>query len=235
MMKILRDRIDKGVKNFFHSLRLAFANHKELLDDVEEINIFLAGNSSKSPILKELFEKEIENQNKLFKKELNRDDIFKIFPPLENKDNFEKPNGKTGVAFGLIEARKGGRILVIDKDVKKETSQINFKYYLGYNKRKKFKVAIDRETPYNKWIEFIDASEDTFEIFYSSSSIVTTNNVPINDESIKKVSLKIDVIDENASVYIRLVSPDEIEYVVSDDNKIANGKYLGKIHRVRLK
>lgn len=26
----------------------------------------------------------------------------------------------------------------------------------------KFKVAIDRNEKYNKWIEFIDASEDTF-------------------------------------------------------------------------
>lgn len=236
MLGILRNRIYKGVKNFFHSLRLAFTNYQDMLDEIEEINIFLAGNSSKSHILKELFTKELEEQNKIFKEELQRDkDIFKIYEPLDNKDEFDKPTGKTGVAFGLIATRKGGDILVIDHNLKDEESEINFKYYLGDSRKRKFKVVIDRDEPYNKWIEFIDASEDTFEVFYSSQSIVTTNKIPISDDSIKKLSLKIDTVDEDAFVYIRLVSPNEFEYVVAKEEGIKNNKYLTKINKISLK
>jgi hypothetical protein len=235
MTEILKNRIDKGVKNFFHSLRLAFKNHQEILDEIEEINIFLAGNSSKSNILRELFDTEIEIENKTFKEELQSEkDVFKIYAPLDSGAEFDKPTGKTGVAFGLIETRKGGDILVIDHNVKDEKSEINFKYYLGISRRKKFKVVINRDEPYNKWIEFIDASEDTFEVFYSSQSIVTTNKIATSDNSIKKVSLKIDNVDEDALVYIRLISPNEFEYVVALEDEIANEQYLGKINRVVL-
>jgi hypothetical protein len=203
LLKILKNRINKGIEAFFILLENVF-------DTKDEINIFLAGNSSKSPIVKELFEKRIKNKN------------IKLFAPLDNK-NIEKPNGKTGVAFGLIETRKnGGNILVIPK-------KLHFKYYLGRNKRKQFYLIIDKNTPYNQWVEFLDASEEFFDIYYTSCALALTN-LPITDKDVKKLSLKIDEVDENKNIYIRLISPSEFEYGVGE-----NENNISHIKKVRLK
>ena len=236
MIEILSNRIYKGVQNFFHSLRLAFDNRKIDLSNIEVINIFLAGNSSKSMFVKRLFEQEIAKQTLEFKESTGTDkEIFKIYDPLgADKGNLEKPTGKTGVAFGLIETREGGDILVIDHNTTKN-KDIAFKYYLGESKKKKFKVKIGRDTKYNEWIAFTDASYKTFELYISSQSIVSTNKTKIDDSAIKKRIFTIDTVDEDALVYIRVVSPSEIEYVVAMEDGIKNEQYLGEIQKVVLK
>ena len=105
---------------------------------------------------------------------------------------------------------------------------------MGRSRKKKFRVVIDRNTSYNKWVPFIDASVDTFEVYYSSQPIVTTNKVPITDESIKKLMLKIDKTEENSDIYIRLVSPSEFEYVVATEDGIKKEKYLTEVKRVKI-
>jgi hypothetical protein len=233
MFKVLENRIEKGVKNFFESLRLAF-NHKEInLNSIDEINIFLAGNSSKSALVSKIFETEIEVMTKELKGEIESEkEYFKIFQPLGNEDgNLEKPTGKTGVAFGLIESREGGDILVLDHNVKEN---INFKYYLGESRKKKFKVVVDREQSYHEWVEFIDATQETFELYYSSQSLVSTNKIPIDDNSIKKQILKIDKVDDEALIYVRITTPTEFEYVVAHEDKIGSSEYLQDIVTVSL-
>ena len=214
---ILKTRIKKGVDGFFESLREVFVNHSDEIDlSANEVNIFLAGNSSKSPLVKELFEARIKQEQEMMDKD-NYKATFKLFAPLDNKDDFEKPNGKTGVAFGLIETRPTGKILVVDKNLKQK--EIKFKYYLGVNKRKKFKTILSRETPYQKWVRFIDARVDEFEVYYTSSSVATTNTMFINDNSVKRKKLKITKTDESKSVYVKFISPTKFEYGVGSDEK----------------
>jgi len=217
LLRILESRIEKGIDSFFASLEQVFESYGEIMqsNDIDRINVFLAGNSSKSPIVKKLFNKKIEE----FKLELSQDGIntdILIFDPLDNKDDFSKPNGKTGVAFGLIETRSGGVIKVIDRNIKDK--DIKFSYYLGRNRRRKFRVVIDRDSEYGNWYEFIDAGDD-FEIYYTSSPLAIKNSLPIKDNSIKKVRLSIptDMRDENKSIYIKLTSPNSFEYGIGDD------------------
>ena len=213
LLEILKTRIAKGVEALFVGINKAFySQQNEIEFDVDTINIFLAGNSSKSPIVKELFEKNIKELEDKFREANIEDASIEIYNPLENKNDFNKPNGKTGVAFGLIETRTGGRILVIDKNIKDDN--ISFKYYLGINKRRKFKVKIDREMEYNRWIEFIDASQDSFEIYYTSSPLANKNSLPITDNSIKKIRLNISKVDEDLSVFIKLINSTTFEYGV---------------------
>jgi len=232
LYNILYKRIEKGIKAFFEQLRLAFS-HKDIhLQDIETINIFLAGNSSKSHILKTIFEKELEIQENKIKEDTNQENIFKLYQPLSNDDNdIEKPTGKTGVAFGLIKSRKSGKVLVVDHNIGED---INFKYYLGHRKKKNFRVDIDREDSYNQWIDFIDAGVNQFEIFYRSYPVASTDELSIDDESIKKLLVTINIVDENALVYIRLVSPTQIEYVVALGDEIKQGKYLCDIQNISL-
>lgn len=236
LLASLKERIDKGVENFFHSLRLAFEEHSVGLNKIEEVNIFLAGNSSKSIFVKELFEEKIAEETLKFKESMGTDkEIFQIYEPLGgDAKNLEKPTGKTGVAFGLIETREGGDILVIDHNTK-ENEDIAFKYYLGESRKKKFKVIVDRNSNYGEWIKFIDASRESFELYISSQSIVSNNQTSINDSGIKKRIIKIDTVNDDALVYVRVVSPSEIEYVVANEDEIAQEQYLGEVQKIILK
>ncbi|MDQ6961212.1 MAG: hypothetical protein Q9M28_01595 [Mariprofundaceae bacterium] len=227
---ILYQRIQKGVIAFFEQLRLAFNNPDIDLKDIEKINIFLAGNSSKSSILKGIFDEEIQQQQELIKKNTHKEDVYKLFEPLKgNDENLEKPTGKTGVAFGLIRSRKGGKIRVIDHNMEDD---IQFKFYLGYSKKGKFQFVIDRDVKYQTWVEFIDATVDQFEIFYTSSAMASTNKLPIEAEDIHKHLIHLEKTDDEAMVYIRVVSPTEIEYVVSKD--IESETYLQKTKKISL-
>jgi len=215
LITVLKNRIEKGIDSFFEGLREVFTNHIDNLNlDNNTINIFLAGNSSKSPLVKEIFDKKIDELQKDAEKQ-NYQSEFKLYPPLDNQNDFEKPNGKTGVAFGLIETRPSGKILIFDKNLKQ--NDIKFKHYLGTPKRKKFKVIISKEQEYNQWIEFIDAAYNEFEVYYTSLSSATTNNMSIKDSTIQRKKLKIKNKDENKNIYIRLIDPNTFEYGVGTD------------------
>lgn len=229
ILEILEARIKRGVDNFFEALRLAFSNKKVDLGAIKEVNIFLAGNSSKSAFVEKLFNEKIaqeeENLSKEFQKPL--EGLYRIYRPLgENDNDFERPNGKTGVAFGLIRSKKGGTILVKDHNV---GSDINFKYYLGKKKKSKFNTVVSRDAKYGEWIKFIDASESVFEVFYTTQASVTTNSVDISDSGIKKMRIDTGFADENCYIYVRIVSPNKFEYVVADEEGIKNGDYKTEI------
>ncbi|HBC3948707.1 TPA: molecular chaperone DnaK [Vibrio parahaemolyticus] len=229
---ILTNRIERGVKNFFEALRLAFSHSRLALADIDNVKIFLAGNSSQSSFVSMLFESHIAIQHQ----EMGvpeGESRFELFAPLgADKDDVEKPTGKTGVAFGLIESREGGRVKVVDHNIADE--DVRFKYYLGESRKKKFRPLIDREAKFNQWNEFIDAYYDTFEIFFTDQPSSSTGQISIGDSSIKKKVVKLDVTDEDALVYIRVVSPTAIEYVVANEEDIANAQYLNDIKRIEL-
>ncbi|MGM9572599.1 MAG: molecular chaperone DnaK, partial [bacterium] len=243
---LLRERIEKGVKNFFEALKLTFRSAK--IREMNNIIIFLAGNSSKSPIVADLFKQYIAERTEFILKELKGSEdreYFKVYPPLGtpeaqeiqknngievDENDLTRPTGKTGVAFGLLEGRPGSRIKVIAE--KKSTDEIKFNYYIGYNAKKKFRPVFGRDTEYNKWINFIDASETDFEIYYTDLPEATNNNLPIKEVS-KKIC-RIAEADESANVYIRAVEPSVIEYVAATEEGIGNNEFLGDIIRLEL-
>ncbi len=93
---------------------------------------------------------------------------------------------KRGLHFGLIESREGGSVKVVDHNIADE--DVRFKYYLGENRKKKFKPLIDREVKFNEWNDFIDADYDTFEIFLTDQPSSSTGQISIGDSSIKRKS-----------------------------------------------
>lgn len=271
---ILRDRIKEGVDNFFNALKLNFARN-----DVAEcdcVNIFLAGNSSKSPVVWQLFEEQIkERTDDLNKKRAEKGEetdaghlYYKIFPPLgvteedikgqagsavkvegaikkadgnsagvkkssPSKNTLElKPTGKTGVAYGLLLCRKGGKI----KDVpeKKQDEEAKFKYYLGCEIKGKFNTIVNTSVEYGQWVLFIDASVDEFDIYYTSSPNCTTNQLDIDAGSVflKKCSIKEE--NDEADIYIRTVAPTVVEYVVATEEGIKQQNYIEEPVRVEL-
>lgn len=233
---ILKQRISKGVRQFFNALKSAFGElYIQKTASIDHVNIFLAGNSSKSPLLKDIFAENIKEWNKNISQKENEDDsFFTLFPPLGSKEAFEiqsnhginnideleAPNGKTGVAWGIIEGRKGGRIEVIEEIT--ADSEAKFAYYLGISKKKKFSMKISRDTQYSVWTKFIPALQEKFEILYTSLPEATNGNLLESDEGVLRKRLEVKEYGDNLFIFIKLTGVNQIEYAVGkDENSIS--------------
>ena len=206
---LIKDKIEKGIKNFFIKLEDAFKD-----ENVKKVHIFLAGNSCRHSFVNEIFEKYVaEMKDKI---ELVIYDLKAIKE--SDKENESKVTGKTGVAYGLIYSRKGGRIKVTNRDEKENVAnEINFKFYLGNNKKDKFNPIITPNSNYGKY-EFLGIlTSDIFEIYYTSSPEAQTGTMEIgkDDPKIKRISLNEEYDeDERYRIYIKTVTPDKISYAI---------------------
>ena len=149
---------------------------------------------------------------------------FKIFPALgtdsahelqksrgvEIRTDMTAPTGKTGVAFGLLLSRAGG--LVQTKHITPDPAKTPFSCYVGRNRKRKFKTIIDRNTKFNVWYPFIDAG-DSFDIFYTNLPEAASNQMDIRKA--KRVTISVDEPDETATVFIRAVKSNVIEYQIA--------------------
>ena len=251
--KILSERICRGVDNFFISLRDAFDkvsggedNGVAVLSDISEIKIFLAGNSTKSELVKKIFEEYINTETGRARQLLGfgrgqNMPHFTLYPPLGtdeadkvqeesgifvDKNNFARPTGKTGVAFGLLRCRDGSAIRVVDITPEgKDKKQIPFQFYVGRARLGKFKVMLDKATKLGEWHKFIGAKLGVFDLLYSNESIAATNEAPVSVA--KRLTIHFDA-DPTASVYIKAVTSNQICYAVSKDVPTAEveGKFI---------
>ena len=228
------------MKNFFFRLKEAF-REPEVPKDLEKISIFLAGNSSKSPIVTQLFKECIE----AFEKD-NHDaykDKFELFPPLgtaeanakmkertiEPKDGIEQPTGKTGVAFGLVMGREGGNIKVIDKN-QDDTGHIAFRFYVGKQRKGLFVPILTMASKQGEWHKvMVVGDRKTIEINYSDLPEAGTGEL-----SIRKTFTHVCTINPNdcgGSLYIRVKSANEFDWTVAKSEKQVDEK---KAKTVRL-
>ncbi|ATV64711.1 acetate and sugar kinases/Hsc70/actin family protein [Fusobacterium pseudoperiodonticum] len=207
--KFIREKIDKGINNFFIKLEDAFKD-----EDAKEINIFLAGNSCKHPFVNEIF---AEYQEKMKDKiKLNLYDL-KAIEGLKEKDSTKvMPTGKTGVAYGLIYSRKGGRIKVTNRDEKENmANEVNFKFYIGNNKRDLFNSVLSPNSKYEKYEYFGKVTSDTFEIYYTTLPEAQTGKMEIDRTNVKRISLNEDYDeDEEYRIYIKATKPTKISYAI---------------------
>ena len=207
--KFIREKIDKGINNFFIKLEDAFKD-----EDAKEINIFLAGNSCKHPFVNEIF---AEYQEKMKDKiKLNLYDL-KAIEGLKEKDSTKvMPTGKTGVAYGLIYSRKGGRIKVTNRDEKENmANEVNFKFYIGNNKRDLFNTVLSPNSKYEKYEYFGKVTSDTFEIYYTTLPEAQTGKMEIDRTNVKRISLNEEYDeDEEYRIYIKATKPTKISYAI---------------------
>lgn len=146
-----------------------------------------------------------------------------------------KPNGKTGVAFGLLAGRPGGRIKIIlplSQDVANDTSDIRFRFYVGYKKKNTFQMISDPTLPYNKWTYLCDASTEDFAIYYTPRSEADSGTLSIFD--VYKKNCRLTKAYDNASIYYRAVAPDALEYTVISNDNFDSAKLLENVVRVEL-
>lgn len=247
LIKLLIEKIQTGVEEFFRAYELVYKAHSNSESyNPETYNIFLAGRSSQSPILKYCFEKKIESYTEVIiskLKELKKFDyeaenvFFKLYPALgtdeadsilgisEDNKSVMRVTGKTGVAYGLVEGRESGDIKIESEN--KPTEESRFKYYIGKAIRGKFTLITDRDVKYDKWNKFLKASRSTVEMYFSELPSVAVGETDISESGIIKRIISIDEPHENAIIVYRAVSIDSIEYAVSVNEEAAdNGEYL---------
>ena len=224
----IANRIRRGVKHFFEGMQQELGHYENL----EAINIFLAGNSCRAKVVKTIFDEECKNYCTAHHKD---EDFFEIYPPLGSKECFTKlerkkipfnkndpyfPTGKTGVAIGLIMARPGHDVLV--KGAREEGRQVGFKFTIGREERRAFTPVIPLNTPVatdddEGWVSFgKKALTSSFEILYSSVPGAVQGKVAVSECKRKKVLLP--QAFPEARIAVRPTSPDTIEVgVFSDD------------------
>ena len=212
LKNLIKEKIEKGIKNFFIKMEDAFKG-----EDVKEINIFLAGNSCKHPFVEEIFNSYIEKKKNKFK--INIYDT-KMFEKLKDTKK-TNPTAKTGIAFGLIYSRNSGRIKVISRDEKANmNNEINFKFYIGNNRRNKFNCIISPNSNYDEYKFFGIVKSDIFELYYSTSPEAQTNEMKSSEAKIKRVNLKKDYDEEERyRIYLKSDKSDKLVYAIVKDEK----------------
>lgn len=239
LQKCIEARIRQGVENFFRSMYRAF-NDKDIYP--APIHIFLAGNSCKSPLVEQIFNEFITAETERLRPNLAGDaEVFILHMPLsvdENSDVLEldkQRTGKTGVAFGLLRCRRGGKdVKIINRNVD-EGGEINFPYYLGDAGADGnfFTVKIGRDIGYRIWTYFTVADEPEFELYYTTEPSALQGNMPV--AKVSKAHCFFDdgeaTDDENVGVYVRKSKTNEIEYAVGRAENFVKGDFRGKIYR----
>ena len=216
-------KIEGGIRNFFIAMEKAFKN-----DEYDKIYILLAGNSCKHPLVKEIFEKYIQE------KEMN----IEILPALGTEEAYDKlqereieidsedmtkPTGKTGVAYGLLESTADSNIKVINRD-ENRNDEINFKYYVGNEKKKKLKPVLNPSVEYDTFNLFSYVKSDVFNIYYTTLPEASEGKMPI--ENVKRVRVSLNKeYDSETMIYIKAVGADTIEYAVTEKD-INEKEYL---------
>lgn len=223
--KIIEDKINGGINNFFIAMEKAFKD-----ENYDKIIVLLAGNSCKHPLVKEIFEKYIKDKEK----------NIEIYPALGTEEAYKKmeengitpdrkdktrPTGKTGVAYGLLNSRAGGRIKIINRDENKnENNEINFKYYVGYERRKKLKVILNPQTEYNSPIYLLNVTAKVFDLYYTSLPEAIDGKLLVEKVKRKRIVLN-ENYGENAKIFIKAVGVDTLNYIITK-NEISEKNYL---------
>ena len=207
---LIKEKIESGIKKFFIKLEEAFED-----EYIKEINVFLAGNSSKHPYVEEIFKRYQEEMKENIKLNIYN---TKIFEEIEGKTNV-KPNAKTGVAYGLIYSRDSGNIKVVNRDEQENIgNKINFKFYIGTNRRGKFNCILSPNSIYEKFEFFGVLKTDVFEFYYTTSSEANTNEMPISEAKIKRINLKNEYrLEDRYRIYFKITEVETLEYVIVEN------------------
>ncbi len=236
LLNLLKDKIEKGVANFFAGFSKVMAENID--DQCRVFHIFLGGNASKSVLVKQAFENAKEKQLKDYKQKTSKNDFtFILYEPLgteasdkqileltgediSNTPAYVKATCKTGVAFGLLESRNRSR------GIERPSISSNpvFKYDLGIEIEGKFHAKIHRDSLKPNEYQIFQTKEewggfDELEIRYSDKALANTNTLNIQDtqmisialEEVEEVDVKVCCVDSQ-SIKVGLFKDDQLIY-----------------------
>ncbi len=246
LQQMVENRIRRGIENFFVKLYHAAKGRKPA-----RVHVFLAGNSSQSAVVQELFQEYISRQTKEWQQEYLREEgtekdfskIFLLHQPLgmeataaRCKEGYDHVlTGKTGVAFGLLDCRRGGNDIKVVDHNRTEQAEAAFRYYLGHKDRQDhFCVRIGMGVGYQEWAPFLETDDNRFELYYTSEPCALDGQLPIREVCKKKCRLHYLAGVAGGTIYLRKAAPACIEYTVATETGIKEGTYLAQVERCEL-
>jgi len=237
--EFFKNRIREAISNFF----VALLTHKEQFEGSDEINIFLAGNSCKSPYVTELFNEKIQQmQGDQDDEDTVNDEEsylkYELYPPLgtiearkkmedqgisiSNEEFRRMPSGKTGVAYGLLECRKSGEIEIDWVSTRQDT----FEFIIGRTQRRLFKpfntddgsIKGGKPTINGEWFKAktVKDGDDLFELKFTKLPEAINGQSP---ESVAQTAVCVFDAhrgDVPTTLWMKAIGPHSLAYVVQD-------------------
>lgn len=106
-------------------------------------------------------------------------------------------------------------------------NEINFKFYIGNNRRNKFNCIISPNSNYDEYKFFGIVKSDIFELYYSTSPEAQTNEMKSSEAKIKRVNLKKDYDEEERyRIYLKADESDKLVYAIVKEEKILKQRNL---------
>lgn len=225
LIDLIKTRIKRGVDAFFTCMEKTIFNNNAAKCSSEKVYVFLAGNSSKSAFVQDIFRDTI----KKLTEEYNRigaceKEYFELILPLggNSTDSQYVPNTKTSVAYGLVKSRPGGKIYVKKNYETDSNEETRFKYYLGGERKGSFVCKLaplivgengESKVSYDIWHKFQGAGVGVARIYYTTIPGADVNK--LSTDSIPYHEITFDP-DENSFLFVRAISPTVIEYAIAD-------------------
>ena len=153
----LKERIRAGVRDFFTTFRQAFKTHGL---HPEKLHVLLAGNSCRSPLVREIFEENIreilpdEYERIMLHRELLPDetDGERDTPPAAADDasgGSLRPTLKTGVAVGLLHLLPGEPTGIVERN--RHDAESPFLFTVGIFRTDVLHPVLTRNAAYGQW------------------------------------------------------------------------------------
>ena len=231
LLSYLKYRIHKGFVNFFEELKQSFSQQHQALPKV--VNILLAGNASRSKLVKELLaniEQKDSSQNKMATLNLNSifgQDIpdFKIHYPLDaDLKHHDVITAKTGVALGLLRLCPGEGLKVINHAKANHQENSPFQFYVGRQRRGMFEAIIKRGNAYHQWQQIGAVSEDgVFLLLYSAlAQALSSEGMKRGATGLFDHRINFAGNPTGQKVFARIIAPSQIE--------LCSASHLDEVH-----
>jgi hypothetical protein len=234
----LQNRIEQGVHNFFTALKKAFG--EELPTQVQ---VLLAGNASRSAIVRGLFGLLPDDHELAALKERTTAFMGALFeghcpeftahaPLAADENDINRPTGKTGVALGLLELCPGSATRVINHAVQNVTGDAPFQHYVGRIRQKKFHVSLQQGGVYQQWMELGPVSDDrVFKLFHSQAALALSGTMVPGDPALILKTLDFAGDTSGHQTFARPIKPHEIEVCTAASLEAAE---RGEIENLRM-
>lgn len=131
-------------------------------------------------------------------------------PLVSNPDQPYSPNGKTGVAIGLLRLAPGSPVKVISH-IARDSEEAPFAHYVGRVQRNRFVPGLAQGERYHTWKELGVPRERVFNLYHSQSPRAHTGEMEEGETGLHKLRLTIAGDHQGHRVYAKAIGPHQVQ------------------------